>query len=95
MRYLKLYEAFKSEVLSKTLSFVSPDTKRIFIEKVEAICKSIDFPMSELSDDFFQRMSFSKALDLFVDEGHQAGKIKWIKFWFEKDGKYITSTGVD
>lgn len=95
MRYLKLYEAFKSEVLSKTLSFVSPDTKRIFIEKVEAICKSIDFPMSELSDDFFQRMSFSKALELFVDEGHQAGKIKWVKFWFEKDGKYITSTGVD
>jgi hypothetical protein len=95
MRYLKLYEAFKSEILSKTLSFVSPDTKTFFIEKIEAICKSIDFPMSELTDDLFQRMSFGKALDLFVDENHQVGKIKWIKFWFDKEGKYITTTGVD
>lgn len=95
MRYLKLYEAFRSEILSKTLSFVSPDTKTFFIEKIEAVCKSIDFPMSELSDDLFQRMSFEKALDLFVDENHEVGKIKWIKFWFDKEGKYITTTAVD
>lgn len=95
MRYLKLYEAFKSEVLSKTLSFVSPDTKKFFIEKIEAVCKSIDFPMSELTDDLFQRMSFNKALELFVDENHPVNKIKWIKFWFDKEGKYITTTGVD
>ena len=95
MRYLKLYETFRSEILGKTLAFVSPDTKNFFIEKIEAVCESIDFPMSELSDDLFQRMTFNKALDLFVDENHQVGKIKWIKFWFDKEGKYITTTGVD
>jgi hypothetical protein len=95
MRYLKLYEAFRSEILGKTLAFVSPDTKNFFIEKIEAVCKTIDFPISELSDDLFQRMTFEKALDLFVDENHEVGKIKWVKFWFDKEGKYITTTGVD
>lgn len=95
MRYLKLYEAFRSEILSKTLAFVSPDTKNFFIEKIEAVCKTIDFPISELSDDFFERMSFEKALNLYVDENHKQGDLKWIKFWFDKMGNYLTTTGVD
>lgn len=95
MKYLKLYEAFKSEILSKTLSFISNDTKKHFLEKVESICKWVDFPMSELSDDFFQRMSFEKAVNLYVDENHKQGDLKWIKFWFDKMGNYLTTTGVD
>jgi hypothetical protein len=145
LKYLKLYEAFESIKLSKTLGFINKDAKRTFLNQLKQLADKIDLPYSKYSDDYFQYLPFKKALDLnmtvedqpcdatsraeFPDyavegESCQKGKlkrkwgnnvravvcpvckgtgvkpkrlkdIKWIKFWFDKEGKYVSATGTD
>jgi hypothetical protein len=144
MKYLKLFEAFESQILGKTMKFLSPTGKEQFLYQLKNIASRIDFPMSQFSDDFFQYLPFKKALELNINyedepceaesfglfengirgEFCQQGKIKrnwgsgtrmvecpnckgtgvqpssvknlkWIKFWFDTKGNYITYTGVD
>lgn len=95
MKYLKLYEGFKSEIVSNTLSFINDESKIKFLDTLKYICEHMDFPLSELKDEFFQKLNFNKALNLFVDKDHQVGKTKWVKFWFDRNGKYICASIVD
>ena len=137
IKSFKLFEAFKSDKLSKTLAFINKDSKGKFLEQLKTIANKIDLPYSEYSDDYFQYLPFRKALklnqnindapcdaksiDAFPDHyvpGAVCGgtgrldrkwgrtvrnvvcpvcngtgvkpkttfDIKWIKFWFSKDG---------
>lgn len=145
LKYIKLFEAFESVKLSKTLGFISKEARGTFISQLKNIADKIDFPYSKYSDDYFQYLPFKKALDLnmtaedtpcdatsrsefpqYSVEGEtcQSGKlkrrwgagtrsvvcpvcngtgvkpkkyneVKWIKFWFNKDGKYVLTTGTD
>ena len=145
LKYIKLFEAFESIKLTKTLGFIKKESKETFINQLKIIGNKIDFPLSKYSDDYFQYLPFKKALDLnqnledepcdatsrdqfpqyaIAGETCKEGKlkrmwgsgtrsvvcpacegtgikkkttfeIKWIKFWFNKDGKYITTTGTD
>jgi len=148
LKHIKIFEAFESNKLSKTLGYMdSTRDKESFLDKIKRICNIIDFPYSELSDEYFDYLPFSSALkkaDIITDEpcgatSYQAypeyavdgaicsdtsqGKIKrkWgnqvrnvacpicngtgvkpkkgepklVKFWFNKDGKYIETTCVD
>jgi hypothetical protein len=145
LKYIKLFEAFESIKLTKTLGFINKESKETFINQLKIIGNKIDFPISKYSDDYFQYLPFKKALDLnqnledepcdatsrgqfpqyaIAGETCKEGKlkrmwgtgtrnvvcpacdgtgikkktifeIKWIKFWFNKDGKYITTTGTD
>jgi hypothetical protein len=142
-KYLKLFEAFESSKLSKTLGFIDNQSKSQFINWLHSISNNLDFPMSQLSDDLFEYLPFNKALRKTVElntgkkipcvhesewilgEFCKDGKIKrtWgshtrmvecpnclgkgfielqpenptrlIKFWFDKDGKWINATGTD
>lgn len=60
LKYIKLFEAFDSEKLSKTLSYIKD--KEMFISRIKKICDIYDYPYSKLSDDFFDYLPFSKAL---------------------------------
>ena len=144
LRHLQLFEAFESIKLSKILSYISSDSKTIFIERLKKISQKYDFQMSQFSDDMFQYLPFKKGLQLKSEdikpicqatsknifgtsgiEGEtcKTGKIKrewgsgirevtcpncsgtgfepeksklrFIKFWFTSDGKFLTNTGVD
>ena len=145
MKYLKLFEAFDSQTLSKTLGFIKEKSqKRDFLNLIKRVCDQIDFPLSKLNDDFFEYLPFSAAVkksDMTGDETCDArsevefpeypvegevckgGKLKrkWgqrvrevecpvcrgtsvkpkkpelklLKFWFDKDGNFITTTAVD
>jgi hypothetical protein len=147
LKYIRLFEAFESQKLSKTLKFLNKEGKSNFLTKLKSIANSIDFPVSEFSDEYFQYLSFKKALDLnfsyednpcdaksyqaFPDFGisgevcdggmikrkwgnsisktkcpicdgtgieirsDSSYQIKWIKFWFDKDGNYVGVTGTD
>jgi hypothetical protein len=146
IKSFKLFEAFKSDKLSKTLAFINKDSKTKFLDQLKNIANKIDLPYSEYSDDYFQYLPFRKALklnqnindvpcdamsvDAFPDHyvpGAGCGgtgkidrkwgrsvrsvvcpvcngtgvkpkttfEIKWIKFWFSKDGEYITTTATD
>ena len=148
MKYLKLFEAFESEILGATMKFLSKKGKEEFLDKLKKISKKIDFPMSQYSDEYFQYLPYERALqlnynmisddvcdassiDVFGDSGTEGefckegkikrnwgrgkrivtcptcsgtgvkpkkqvdGKIKWIKFWFDKNGNYIETSIVD
>jgi len=62
MKYLKLFEAFESNILSKTLSYLSDMSKGDFMKAIKNYCEKIDFPLSKISDDYFQYLAYNKAL---------------------------------
>lgn len=139
MKYIKLYEAFDSEILSGTVKFLDKSAKRVFLSDIKDICTRFDFPLSKLNDSLFKYLPYKKALMAGPDrrekekceyesewikgEFCKSGKVKrsWgkgvrivecphckgtglepvrveadiIKYWFNKDGKYITKTGSD
>jgi len=146
LKYIKLFEAFESIKLSKTLGFIDKNSKNEFISQLKILASKIELPFSKYSDDYFQYLPFKKALALnyeikdepcdatsreqfprqfsIAGETCKEGKlkrlwagrprsvtcpscngsgikkrttfdIKWIKFWFDKDGKYIITTGTD
>lgn len=145
LKYIKLFEAFDSRILSKTLGYINNESRITFLDIIKDICSVIDFPMSELSDEYFEYLSFKSALNkniitndepctaksidlfnrLYGIEGETChdGRIKrkWgkrtrevvctacngtgikpkksnvelLKFWFNADGKYLITTGVD
>lgn len=142
MKHIKLFEAFESIKLSKTIAFIKSDSRKKFIGYLRIITNKIDFPMSELSDDYFEYLPFKSALNKnyligdtkddcnyesewipgeFCESGHVkrtwgkgirvvtcpkcngtgfittkgSKKLKYIKFWFDKNGQFIEVTGND
>lgn len=145
LKYIKLFEAFESIKLTKTLGFIDKSSKNTFMTQLTTLASKIDLPLSKYTDDYFQYLPFKKAIDLnrtiedepcdatsrkefpnYYIEGEtcQGGRlkrlwggrprsvvcpacdgtgikkntqfdIKWIKFWFNKDGKYVATTGTD
>ena len=146
LQYLKLFEAFESKTLTKVFNYVNKSQRGQFKTILEEFCNKIKFPMSKLSDDLFQYLSYNKALSLAAnmeDESCDAESdtipgekcsgptgdemqgtvmrtwgrgrrkvkcdvckgtgikpktsfpIKWVKFWFDKDGKYVNATATD
>ena len=97
MRYLKLYEAFSSNTLSKLYKHLkkknaSNKSLNQFKEDMEVIAKSFDIPMDKISDEDVSYLSRRKALLLKSDAKNDSG-IWAIKFWFDKDGEYIGTSG--
>jgi hypothetical protein len=64
MKYIKLFEAFDSEKLSKTLGYITKSSREEVLIRIKKVCKKIDFPFSKLNDSFFQYLPFQKALNL-------------------------------
>jgi hypothetical protein len=89
MKYLKLYEAFESNILSKTLKYLSKKSKESFLKEVKQICDEMDFPYSKLSDEYFEYLPFNNALKK-ID-----GTNKIYKFWLNSDGDLINTTLTD
>ena len=70
LTHIKLFEAFESTKLSKTLNYVKSG-KSTFLDQIKTICDTLDFPYSKLSDEYFEYLSFKKALnksDIVTDE---------------------------
>jgi hypothetical protein len=67
LKYIKLFEAFESVKLSKTLGFIDKRSRNLFIEDIKSICRSHDFPVSKISDDLFEYLPFNKALEYHQD----------------------------
>lgn len=144
LKYIHLFEAFESNKLSKTLAYAK-ENKKDFLNRIKKVCDVLSYPYSELNDNFFEYLPFSKALKKKVSvkdepckgnsidefssngiegetckegklkrkwgsnqrivtcprcngtgiEAKKSGDVKIIKFWFDKDGKYIATTAVD
>lgn len=72
LKYIKLFEAFDSIQISKTLKFVKKSDKSKFMDALSSITKSIDAPLSSLSDENFQYLPYKKAIAVKAN----AGKVK-------------------
>lgn len=66
MKYIKLFEAFESNILSKTLAYLSDQSKKDFMKFIKSFCDKIDFPLSKLSDEYFQYLPYNKALKMVI-----------------------------
>ena len=75
MKFIKLFEAFESTILSKTLNYVSGESKEKFLNAVGAICNKYDFPDSKLNDSFFQYLPYSKALNYRLEKGEKGNQV--------------------
>ena len=100
MRYLKLYEAFKSKGISNTLKFlkekVGSSSATEFKNSLVNFMKLMDFPIDKLSDDDIKYMNSKKALQLKSEDKVTNSKGIWvIKYWFSLDKGYLgyTATG--
>jgi hypothetical protein len=89
MKYLKLFEAFESKILSKTLKYLSKSSKENFLDHVKKICDELDFPYSQLKDDYFEYTSFAKAFDKVENND------KIYKFWLDTSGNLVKTSLTD
>lgn len=66
MKYLKniqIFEAIESNILSKTLGYIYSRDRAGFITQLRKMCNSINFPLSKMSDEYFEYLPFKSALD--------------------------------
>ena len=62
LKYIQIFEAFESKILSKTLGYIETNDRNTFMERLKKLCKSIDFPLSKMSDEYFEYLPFKSAL---------------------------------
>jgi hypothetical protein len=100
MRYLKLYEAFKSKGVSNTIKFlkekVSKGASESFITSLKDFMETIDFPIDQISDSDIKYLSAKKALKLKSETGVSNSRGIWvIKYWFSIQKGFLgyTATG--
>jgi hypothetical protein len=62
LKYIQIFEAFESKILSKTLNYIESGDRNIFMQKLKELCKSIDFPLSKMSDEYFEYLPFKSAI---------------------------------
>lgn len=63
LKYLRLFEAIESIILSKTLKYLSKDSRVKFLDNLKVVASKIDLPLSKYSDEFFEYLPFDEALD--------------------------------
>lgn len=100
MRWLKIYEAFRSKGISSTLKFlndkVGVNGSKKFLDVLKSFMGSVDYPIDKISDNDLIYLRSEKAKFLKNDEKPQNPLgIYYIKFWFSiKEGFLgITGTG--
>lgn len=72
LKYIQLFEAFDSKVLGKTLGYIKDSNDREkFFNQIKKMCSSIDYPLSKLSDDYFEYLPFKKALKVAAMTGDE------------------------
>jgi hypothetical protein len=99
MKYLLLYEAFKSKGISKTLKFLSEKGvgEDFFLNELKKILEIYKFPISEFTDDDIHYMNSAKAKNIEIPDGYEIMNpwgIYALKFWFSLDEGYLTKSGM-
>jgi len=97
MKYIKLYEAFGSRGISKTLDFLKSNINKEqsinFLASLKEFMRLFDYPIDKITDDDISYMNARKALLLKSEGEDKTNNVSFIKFWFSiKDG-YLGFTG--
>ena len=63
LKHIQIFEAFESKILGKTLAYIKePNDKEKFFDQIKRLCRSIDYPLSKMSDDYFEYLPFKSAI---------------------------------
>ena len=94
MRYLKLFEAFESETISKITKFLK--SKNInsgdFVNSLRKIMINYDIQIDKIKESDVQYLNRKSALKLKGDSENKFN-IKYLKFWFSLEEGYLGYTG--
>jgi hypothetical protein len=99
MRYLKLFEAFEAQALSKVIKFltkkVGKNSSNDFKSKLKNIMNIYDIPLDKIKESNVKYLSKKQSIkiDSTEDVDNRFG-IYCIKFWFSLENGYIGYTGV-
>lgn len=101
MKYLMLFEAFESGVISKITKFVKKKIGRDSIDKfladLRTIKDKIDFPIDKISDNDVEYLSSRAAIKIDKkdrEEFDDNTSLYCLKFWFSLEKGYIGFSGV-
>ena len=99
MKYLKLYEAFLSNTLSRLYGYLkgkkaSASSLESFRSDLVKAAAAFDIPLDKIPDEGISYLSRKRALLLRNKEEAENKRGIWaVKFWFDKDGRYIGASG--
>lgn len=101
MKYLKLFEAFESDAISKITKFVKKKIGRDSIDKflsdLRTIKDKIDFPIDKISDNDVEYLSTKSAIKIDKKDRKvfdDNTSLYCLKFWFSLEKGYIGFSGV-
>ena len=63
LKHIQLFEAFESKILSKTLGYIESSDISTFMDRLKRLCSSIGFPLSKMSDEYFEYLPFKSAIN--------------------------------
>lgn len=100
MKYLKLYEAFKSKGISQTLKFINDKVSKTsadnFLNSLKELMSVVNYPIDKISDSDIKYLNAAKALDIKCEKEIKNNYgVFVIKYWFsiEKGFLGFTATG--
>lgn len=87
MKYIKLYEAFESQVITNTLKFltkkIGQDTANYFSNDIKRLMSQYNIPISRIKEDDLQYLRTSNAIKVKSNEiVNNNLNIYCIKYWF-------------
>ena len=99
MRRVKLYEAFRSNILSKITSYlkrygISDREKSNFLNEMNSILGSFKIPIDKIEDEDVEYKSYRDLWKVKAPEFENEFDVFGIKFWFSVDGKYLGKTSI-
>jgi hypothetical protein len=66
MKYIKIFEAFESDKLNKTLNFLDKNSKITFIKDLKEVCLKLDIPYSKINDSYIEYLPYKTAINKFI-----------------------------
>jgi hypothetical protein len=96
MKYIKLFEAFESNTISKVMKFINSKIgKSEFRKSLISVLRTYDIPIDKIKDSDVDYLNRAKALNVKNDNkvNNKFG-IYCLKFWFSIDEGYIGYTAV-
>ncbi len=99
MKYIKLYEAFESDIMTETIKFL---TKKIgkshsqrFKERIKKVKDNFNLPIDKISDSDIVYTSKTKAIKIVTDEPiNNRLNLYCLKFWFSLEDGLLGTTAI-
>jgi len=96
MKYIKLYEAFESQVITNTLKFltkkVGQNDADFFLSDIKSLMNDFDIPISRIKEDDLEYVRTKKAIDIKGEPVDNEYDIYCIKYWFSIEEGFLGKT---